>query len=141
MNVESEVKAMTTIDTLMVEVAEMQILIPVLDIEYCFKDAERVNKNNSYISYKNSMVPVVSLREQFNYPPDTHNDTMVIIINKYDKRYAVTTDHIIGEHQAEIKPLGDLFANQSFFSGGSIMVDGKLALILDTNFFYNQLKH
>jgi two-component system chemotaxis sensor kinase CheA len=64
---------------------------------------------------------------------------MVIIINKFDKRYAIIADRLIGEHQAVIKPLGELFVNQPYFSGGSIMVDGKLALILDTNFLYNQI--
>jgi two-component system, chemotaxis family, sensor kinase CheA len=48
-------------------------------------------------------------------------------------------DQIIGEHQAVIKPLGDLFMNQPYFSGGSIMVDGQLAFILDTNFLFNQI--
>jgi two-component system chemotaxis sensor kinase CheA len=63
---------------------------------------------------------------------------MVIVINKYDRKYAITADRIIGEHQAVIKPLGDLFANQPYFSGGSIMVDGKLAFILDTNFLFSK---
>jgi two-component system chemotaxis sensor kinase CheA len=64
---------------------------------------------------------------------------MVIIINKFDNRYAIIADKLIGEHQAVIKPLGELFVNQPYFSGGSIMVDGKLALILDTNFLFNQI--
>jgi chemotaxis protein histidine kinase CheA len=43
------------------------------------------------------------------------------------------------KHQAVIKPLGRLFANQHLFSGGSVMIDGRLAMILDTNFLYNQV--
>jgi two-component system chemotaxis sensor kinase CheA len=81
----------------------------------------------------------VSLREQFKYPAPDQKDLMVIVINKFDRKYAITADHIVGEHQAVIKPLGDLFVNQPFFSGGSIMVDGKLAFILDTNFLFNHI--
>ncbi|MBN2814501.1 MAG: chemotaxis protein CheA [Bacteroidales bacterium] len=132
---------LTIIDTLMVNVDETQILIPVMDIEYCFKEKNEnlFKKDNRYIQYKNSPIPLVSLREHFKYAPSEEADLMVIVINKFDRRYAITADQIIGEHQAVIKPLGDLFVNQPYFSGGSIMVDGKLAFILDTNFLFNHI--
>jgi two-component system chemotaxis sensor kinase CheA len=62
---------------------------------------------------------------------------MVIIINKFDKKYALIVDDILGEQQAVIKPLGELFIKQPYFSGGSIMFDRNLALILDTNYLFN----
>jgi two-component system chemotaxis sensor kinase CheA len=132
---------LTIIDTLMVNVDKTQILIPVMDIEYCFmeKNENLFKKDNRYVQYKNNPIPLVSLREQFKYEPSEKNDLMVIVINKFDRRYAVTADQIIGEHQAVIKPLGDLFVNQPYFSGGSIMADGKLAFILDTNFLFNHI--
>jgi two-component system chemotaxis sensor kinase CheA len=132
---------LTIIDTLMVDVADTQILIPVMDIEYCFKDQNEnlFKKDNRYVQYKNNPIPLISLREQFKYPASEKKDLMVIVINKFDRRYAITADQIVGEHQAVIKPLGDLFVNQPFFSGGSIMVDGKLAFILDTNFLFNHV--
>jgi two-component system chemotaxis sensor kinase CheA len=132
---------LTIIDTLMVDVAETQILIPVMDIEYCFKEANEnlFKKDNRYVQYKNNPIPLISLREQFRYPQSEQKNLMVIVINKFDRKYAITADQIVGEHQAVIKPLGDLFVNQPFFSGGSIMVDGKLAFILDTNFLFNQV--
>jgi two-component system chemotaxis sensor kinase CheA len=130
---------LTIVDTLMVEVADTQILIPITDIEYCFKDDNKnLFKSDSwYIQYKNNPVPLVSLREKFNYPSFDKEELMVIVINKFDRKFALIADRIVGEHQAVIKPLGDLFANQQLFSGGSIMVDGKLAFILDTNFLYS----
>jgi two-component system, chemotaxis family, sensor kinase CheA len=132
---------LTIIDTLMVDVDKTQILIPVMDVEYCFKENNEnlFKKDNRYVQYKNNPIPLISLREQFKYQAHEEKDIMVIVINKFDRKYAVTVDSIVGEHQAVIKPLGDLFVNQPYFSGGSIMVDGKLALILDTNFLYNQI--
>ncbi len=132
---------LTIVDTLMVNVSETQILIPVMDIEYCFKEENETlfKKDNRYVQYKNTPIPLVSLREQFKYPPSEKKDIMVIVINKFDRKYAITADFIVGEHQAVIKPLGDLFVNQPFFSGGSIMVDGQLAFILDTNFLFNHV--
>ncbi|MBN2524523.1 MAG: chemotaxis protein CheA [Bacteroidales bacterium] len=132
---------LSIIDTLMIEVSNSKILIPLLEIEYCYKENRELlfDSNNKYIRYKNEMVPYVSLREKFKYQEKKNDEEMVIIINKFEKKYALIVDQIIGEHQAVIKPLGELFINQPYFSGGSIMVDGKLALILDTNYLFNQL--
>lgn len=132
---------LTIIDTLMVNVSETLVLIPVMDIEYCFKEQNSIlfKKDNRYVQYKNNPIPLLSLREQFKYPASGQHDLMVIVINKFDRKYAIIADQIVGEYQAVIKPLGDLFVNQPFFSGGSIMVDGQLAFILDTNFLFNHI--
>ena len=132
---------LTIIDTLMIEVNQSIVLIPMLDIEFCYKEKSKeiLKRDNKYIQYKNKPIPFVSLREKFRYPANDANDIMVIILNKFDKSYAIIADRIIGEYQAVIKPLGDLFNSQPYFSGGSIMVDGKLALILDTSFLFTQI--
>jgi two-component system, chemotaxis family, sensor kinase CheA len=132
---------LSIIDTLMIEVDHSPILIPLLDVEYCYseKRSNLYNQDSRFVQYKNNLLPFLSLREKFSYPNNENESEMVIIINKFDKRYAVIADRLIGEHQAVIKPLGELFINQPYFSGGSIMVDGKLALILDTNFLFNQI--
>ncbi len=118
-----------------------RLLIPLLDVEYCYieKRINLYNQDNRFVQYKNNLVPFISLREKFEYSDHENDSEMVIIINKFDKRYAIIADRLIGEHQAVIKPLGELFVHQPYFSGGSIMVDGKLALILDTNFLFNQI--
>jgi two-component system chemotaxis sensor kinase CheA len=131
---------LSIIDTLMLEVNKTHVLIPMLEVEYCYKENRKniYDKNNNYLQYKNDMVPFISLRRKFNYPDLMHqNEEMVIIINKFDKKYALIVDDILGEQQAVIKPLGELFIKQPYFSGGSIMVDGNLALVLDTNYLFN----
>jgi two-component system chemotaxis sensor kinase CheA len=132
---------LSIIDTLMIEVDHSQILLPLLEIEYCYKEYKNklYDKDNNYIHYKNDLIPYISLRKKFNYQEHHNEDDMVIIINKDDKKYGIIVDRILGEHQAVIKPLGNIFTNQPYFSGGSVMVNGKLALILDTNYLFNQV--
>jgi two-component system, chemotaxis family, sensor kinase CheA len=132
---------LTIVDTLMVNIAETKVLIPVMDIEYCYREKQLIlnKRDNRYLEYKNNPIPLVSLREQFRYTSSVSKDQMVVVINKFDRRYAIVADEIIGEHQAVIKPLGELFVNQPYFSGGSILVDGDLAFILDTNFLFNHI--
>lgn len=40
-------------------------------------------------------------------------------------------DSVIGEHQTVIKPLGPLYKDVRTISGGTILGDGSIALILD----------
>jgi two-component system chemotaxis sensor kinase CheA len=133
---------LSIIDTLLLEVNKSYVLIPVLEVEYCYKEDRKniFERNSNYLYYKDSMVPFVSLRRKFNYPDHDRQEETVIIINKFDRKYAIIVDDIIGEQQAVIKPLGELFINQPYFSGGSIMVDGNLSLVLDTNYLFNQSK-
>jgi two-component system chemotaxis sensor kinase CheA len=131
---------LSILDALMLKVDASHVLIPLLEVEYCYKESRNnlYLKNNNYLPYKNTMVPFISLRQKFNFPGFDQQDEMVIILNKFDKRYAIVVDDIIGEQQAVIKPLGELFIRQPYFSGSSIMVDGNLALVLDTNYLFNQ---
>lgn len=132
---------LTIVDTLMVNIAETKVLIPVTDIEYCYRENRKMlsKRDNRYVEYKNQPIPLVSLREQFNYSTSTSENQMVLVINKFERKYALIADEIVGEFQAVIKPLGELFVNQPYFSGGSILVDGDLAFILDTNFLFNHI--
>jgi two-component system, chemotaxis family, sensor kinase CheA len=40
---------------------------------------------------------------------------------------------IVGEYQAVLKPLGKLYLGQDEFSGATILGDGSVSLVLDTN--------
>jgi len=43
----------------------------------------------------------------------------------------LVADVIVGEHQAVMKPLGNIFKNQRFLLGASVLGDGKMALMID----------
>jgi two-component system, chemotaxis family, sensor kinase CheA len=131
---------LSIIDTLMIEVENANYLLPLLEVEYCYKEKQDVifGNNNRYLRYKDEMVPFISLREKFNHNLAQNEEEMVVIINKFHQRFALIVDKVIGEQQTVIKSLGELFIKQPYFSGGNIMVDGKLALILDTNYLFNR---
>ena len=72
------------------------------------------------------------MRNEFEYQSAIPEKQRVIVINKQEKRYAILTDEIIGEYQAVVKPLGKEFQQLDFLSGASILGDGSIALLLDT---------
>lgn len=131
---------LSIIDTLMIEVENTNYLLPLLEVEYCYQEKRSVifGNNNRYLRYKEEMVPFISLREKFNHNLSQNEEEMVVIIKKFHQRYALIVDKVVGEQQTVIKSLGELFIKQPYFSGGNIMVDGKLALILDTNYLFNR---
>jgi len=42
-------------------------------------------------------------------------------------------DHVVGEYQAVLKPLGKHYKSQEMVSGATILGDGTVALVVDTN--------
>jgi two-component system chemotaxis sensor kinase CheA len=46
---------------------------------------------------------------------------------------ALIVDNVIGEYQAVLKSLGKQYKNQEIVSGATILGDGTVALVLDTN--------
>lgn len=123
---------LTILDTLVVSVADNKYLIPINEVEYCYKEshARLFNKKSRQISYDGLLMPFVSLREYFAIEDFPEQET-VIIINKNDTKVAVVVDEIIGKLQTVYKPLNDLLSGVDCFSGTSILGDGSMALILN----------
>jgi len=122
---------LTVLDTLVVEVADNKYLIPINEVEHCFKEKHSVlfDKKSRQIKYDGQLTPFVSLREHFDINEFKEEET-VIVINKNDTRIAVVVDGIIGKLQTVYKPLNDLLPVDCF-SGSSILGDGSMALILN----------
>lgn len=130
---------LSIIDTLLVTVDNYKFLLPVSDIEQCYteKNSNIVLKEIRQVDYKDEKIPFINIRELFEFnttPPDEHRS---IIIHKDNQHFALLVDKIIGDHQAVLKPLGKVFSEQEFLSGGSILGDGSLAYILDTSKLLN----
>ena len=54
-----------------------------------------------------------------------------------DVKVALVVDQIMGNHQAVLKSLGHIYRKHETFSGASILGDGEVALVLDTNKLVN----
>ncbi|MEO6733880.1 MAG: chemotaxis protein CheW, partial [Ferruginibacter sp.] len=48
-------------------------------------------------------------------------------------KVGLIVDRIVGKFQAVLKPLGRYFLHMDNISGATILGDGKIALVLDTN--------
>jgi len=54
-----------------------------------------------------------------------------VIVSIEGHRVGLVVDRVIGSHQTVIQPLGRFYHGVDFFSGTTIMGDGRVAMILD----------
>lgn len=59
----------------------------------------------------------------------------IIVVNKGEKLYGLAVDKLIGQQEIVIKSVGRYLAGIKTISGATILGDGKVALILDLNYF------
>ena len=64
---------------------------------------------------------------------ETMDDGLLIVVEAAGRRAAVLVDEILGQQQVVIKRLGDGTVPTHGVSGGAILGDGRVALILDPN--------
>jgi two-component system chemotaxis sensor kinase CheA len=123
------------IDTMLIQCGLSKFAIPVEDIEN-FEVGQSIDfsgTSTATFAYKNEVIPVVNLNLFLNLDNFTKNKTKLIIVNKYNKRFGIVVDRIIGEHQAVVKPLRKSFQHLSYYTGASALGDGTLAFLLDVN--------
>lgn len=123
---------LSIIDTLMVAVGKTKILIP-REFVIHTNIQSSAYAESSKIEFEDKVLPVISLRKDFELDGNSNQKSYNVIVRQYDKLYAIQVDKIIGEHQAVVKPLGYYNNNNEYFSGASILGDGSLAFILDVN--------
>lgn len=133
---------LSIVDALLVSVQSTLLLIPVYIIDSCAQiTREQLEADNGRFIYEGEPTTIIDLRKELQFPGKPPEQESVIIVNYKDGRVGLIVDKIVGEHQAVLKSLGRYFANQEFISGGSILGDGSIALVLDTNKLIRQMEN
>ncbi len=86
--------------------------------------------------YRSSVVPLVSLSKLFDVPDyseEGEDETEVVIVRKGDRIAGLAVDELIGQQEIVLKALGKYLNRVFAVSGATILGDGQVALILDTN--------
>jgi two-component system chemotaxis sensor kinase CheA len=125
---------LSIVDTMLTQADDQYMAIPLQDISHCtqVKHAQIINSNNMQLEIEGELLPCVYLRDIFNIKTEAPEKERIVIVKHNNINVGIIVDKVIGEHQAVIKPLGDFFVNQEYFSGASLLADGHLSVILDT---------
>jgi two-component system, chemotaxis family, sensor kinase CheA len=88
------------------------------------------------VDYRDSIIPLVSLGSLLDVPnclDEQREGLEIVIIRKGDKLAALIVDEFIGQQEIVLRTLGKYLSHCFAVSGATILGDGQVALIIDTN--------
>ena len=136
---------LSIIDGLLIKIDTAFYIIPLAVVEKIYAvENEKIKRSfNNIITLDGTQYPFFNLREEFHLPENSNVTQQIIILKYLDKKVGFAVDDVVGEYQAVLKPLGKHYKNQELISGATILGDGTIALVIDSNkairFFTNKL--
>ncbi len=126
---------LSIIDGFMVKVGDTSLIIPLSSVEKIYElSSEKLEKTyHNIVDIEGEQIQFLHLRKDMNLGGKTDRLSYLITVFYDEHRIGLVVDKVIGECQAVLKPLGKYLLENDIFSGASIMGDGKVALVVDTN--------
>lgn len=130
---------LSIISVMLVDVADERYAIPlssIIETAIVKKEDIMHAHNKEVIDFRGKVVPLVHLKEVFEVPveQDEKDDLYsIVIVRKGDKMAGMVVDSFIGQQEIVLKSLGNYLTNVFAISGATILGNGEVALIVDTN--------
>ncbi|MFS0672456.1 chemotaxis protein CheA [Ornithinibacillus sp. 179-J 7C1 HS] len=129
---------LTIISVLLVELNKEKYAIPlssIIETAIISKDQILSAHHKKVIDFRGKVVPLVDLKDIFGVDSEDSDDeyTSIVIVKKGEKMAALVVDSFIGQQEIVLKSLGSYLNNAFAISGATILGDGEVALIIDSN--------
>jgi|GEM_PF-57154 len=124
------------IDGMLVRIGPERYIIPTLSIVESVRprvqDITTVVNKGEMVAVRDKLIPLLRLADLFNIPNVTQaiEDSIVIVVEDSGRMTGILVDELLGQQSTVIKSLGAL-KGLAGISGGSIMTDGSVGIILD----------
>ncbi|SEN26975.1 chemotaxis protein CheA [Paenibacillus sp. OK076] len=132
---------LSIIAAMLVRLGSEKYAVPLSSIvETAIVQREQVRNihGNKMITFRESLIPYLSLSEVFGVPDFNDADeqeTEIVVIRKGERLAAVAVEEFIGQSEIVLKSMGTYLPSIEGISGATILGDGQVALILDPNAF------
>ncbi len=133
------------IDGMVVRTGSENYIIPTVSIVRSIKpEVDQVNtvlKTGEMLSHQGQLIPLFHLSDLFQLKGaevDTTN-TIVVVIEDENQQTGIIVDELIGRQQVVIKSLGETMQGIPGISGGAIMPNGRVGLIIDVGSLVRQV--
>ncbi|AXF55776.1 chemotaxis protein CheA [Salicibibacter kimchii] len=132
---------LSIIEALLVQVENETYGIPISAITETMIISETdIHKtyHQEVIEFRGTLIPLLFLHDVFQVPKavgDSHYEPFydVIIVQKGKRYTGLVVDAFIGHHEVVLKSLGNFLLETFAISGATVIGDGEVALIIDTN--------
>lgn len=128
---------MAIMDGMVVRVDQERYIIPTLSVVETFRpvkeDLSTALQRGELVMVHGNLVPLFRLSRLFGLKNAIEDPTkgIVMIVEDMDKRMGLLIDGILGQQQTVIKKLGEGVGKVAGISGGAVMPDGRISLIID----------
>lgn len=123
------------IQALLVKINNLVYAIPIANIDSTLNiSKEQIQKiqDRQVSVIRGEIIPIVKLWDVLELPHQSEDSIYnTVIVRVGNRKYGLAVDTLIGQEDIVIKSLGKLFSDVRIFSGGAILGDGSIALILD----------
>lgn len=131
------------IQALMVDVCGEKYALPlnsIVTLEEILPEDIKYVHTKEVINLRGTVIPLVRLNEVLDVSSDDSEETdsddeglVVVIVKKGDKQAGLVISKLIGQQEIVIKPLGKFIHVPKIISGATILGNGDVALIIDSN--------
>jgi len=133
---------LSIINSMLVNVEEETYAIPftsIVEITTITFDEIKTLHGQKVFQFRGQVVPLIYLNDVFHVPSvetafkEQHH--YIVIVRKGNKTVGLVVDSVLGQQEVVLKSLGGLLSNLYAISGATILGNGEVALIIDSNQF------
>lgn len=127
--------SLSIIDGLLTRVGDSYYVIPSSAIKKIYMVNQLMLKKDfrQVVELEGNQVPYLNMHEEFENELELPVNQYAVTVSYGSQTFGLVVDEVVREYQAVIKSLGKLLNGQDIFSGASILGNGQLALVIDTN--------
>ncbi len=126
-------------DGMLVRVGEERFIVPLTHIHMSFRPEpsmlSTVAGKGEMVLLRGELMPIVRLHRLFDVANAVRSpvDGLLMIVGDGSRRTALLVDDLLGQQQVVAKALGEGLGKVAGVSGGAVLGDGRVGLILDVN--------
>lgn len=130
---------LAVIDGLLVRVGSHRYILPITSIEHSMRpkpeQIHTIQSRGEMCHIRGTFLPLFRLHSLFGIQPDTEDPTeaLIVVVRDNERQCCLFVDEVLGQQQVVIKSLGEGIGHVSGVSGGAILGDGNVSLILDVS--------
>ncbi|WP_215190212.1 chemotaxis protein CheA [Exiguobacterium sp. s6] len=127
---------LSIISAMLVQVGDETYAVPLSSIleTTLLEEADILTAHRERVfDFRGQLVPLVYLKEMFAIETETKTQFPVVVVRKGNKLVGVVVNDLIGQQEIVMKPLGTYLEGIPAISGATILGDGRVALIVDSN--------
>ena len=126
-------------DGMLVRVGSERYIIPTISIHFCFRPKREtlftVSGRGELVMFRGDIMPVFRLHRFFKIESaiEDPEQGLFVVVGDENKQCALLVDELLGQQQVVAKSLTKALGKVPGVSGGAILGDGQVGLILDPN--------